>query len=82
MLDNLNLVKKPMCAIPIIQRAIYKLQEKPFQLTQLHCLLCEACLMSNNLKPAICLLDQDIYLLGMNEVSRINITFFTILNAF
>uniref|UniRef100_A0A2S2QND7 COP9 signalosome complex subunit 3 n=1 Tax=Sipha flava TaxID=143950 RepID=A0A2S2QND7_9HEMI len=64
MLTNLGEVEKPMSAIPIIRRAICKLQEKPYQLTQLHCLLCQACLMSNNLKPALSILDQEIYVLG------------------
>ncbi|XP_026823448.1 COP9 signalosome complex subunit 3 [Rhopalosiphum maidis] len=67
MLTNLGDMEKPMSAIPIIRRAICKLQEKPYQLTQLHCLLCQACLMSNNLKPALSLLDQDIYVLGTDE---------------
>lgn len=71
MLTNLGDVEKSMSAIPIIRRAICKLQEKPYQLTQLHCLLCQACLMSNNLKPALSLLDQDIYVLGTDEVSSI-----------
>lgn len=69
MLTNLGEIEKPMSAIPIIRRAICKLQEKPYQLTQIHCLLCQACLMSNNLKPALSLLDQDIYVLGNDEVS-------------
>lgn len=69
MLTNLGDVEKPMSAIPIIKRAICKLQEKPYQLTQLHCLLCQACLMSNNLKPALSVLDQDIYVLGIELVS-------------
>lgn len=71
MLNGLDSVGKPMFAIPIIKHAIYKMQEKPYQLTQLHCLLCQACLMSNNLKPAISLLDQDIYVLGTDEVSNV-----------
>lgn len=71
MVTNLNDVEKPMSAIPILKRAICKLQEKPYQLTQLHCLLCQACLLSNNLKPALNLLDQDIYILGTEEVSSI-----------
>lgn len=71
MLTNLGAIEKPMSAIPIIRRAICKLQEKPYQLTQLHCLLCQACIMSNNLKPALSLLDQDIYVLGTDEVSII-----------
>lgn len=66
-LNNLMTIGKPMAAIPIIRRAIHKLQEKPYQLTQLHCLLCQAYLLSNNLKPAISLLDQDIYVLGTDE---------------
>lgn len=74
MLTNLGDMEKPMSAIPIIRRAICKLQEKPYQLTQLHCLLCQACLMSNNLKPALSLLDQDIYVLGTDEVSNIIIS--------
>lgn len=69
MLTNLGEIEKPMSAIPIIRRAICKLQEKPYQLTQIHCLLCQACLMSNNLKPALSLLDQDIYMLGNDEVN-------------
>lgn len=68
MLKNLGEVGMPMSAIPILKHALCKLQEKPYQLTQLHGLLCQACLMSNNLKPAISLLDQDIYLLGTDEV--------------
>lgn len=71
MLTNLGEVEKPMSAIPIIRGAISKLQDKPYQLTQLHCLLCQACLMSNNLKPALSLLDQDIYVLGTDEVRSI-----------
>lgn len=71
MLNSLGGVGKPMFAIPILKQAICKLQEKPYQLTQLHCLLCQACIMSNNLKPAISLLDQDIYVLGTDEVSNI-----------
>jgi hypothetical protein len=71
MLTNLGEVEKPMSAIPIIRRAICKLQEKPYQLTQLHCLLCQACLMSNNLKPALSILDQEIYVLGTESVSLI-----------
>lgn len=69
MLTSLKDVGKIMSAIPIIRSAICKLQEKPYQLTQLHCILCQACLMSNNLKPAMVLLDQDIYVLGSDEVS-------------
>lgn len=69
MLNNLKEVNKTMSAIPIIRHAICKLQEKPYQLTQLHCVLCQACLMSNNLKPALSLLEQDIYVLGTDEVS-------------
>lgn len=71
MLKNLGEIEKPMFAIPIIKRAIFKLQDKPYQLTQLHGLLCQACLMSNNLKPALTLLDQDIYVLGTDEVISI-----------
>lgn len=74
MLTNLGAVGKPMFAIPIIKRAIFKLQDKPFELTQLHCLLCQACLMSNNLKPALSILEQDIYTFGAEEVS----SFFTL----
>jgi len=69
MLNNLKEVNKTMSAIPIIRHAIGKLQEKPYQLTQLHSVLCQACLMSNNLKPALSLLEQDIYVLGTDEVS-------------
>lgn len=85
MLTNLWAVEKQMSAIPIIRCAIEKLQEKPYQLTQLHCLFCYACLISNNLKPAINLLDKDIYVLGTNEVSSatiIIIIFYTVLHAF
>lgn len=71
MLTNLGEIKKPMFAIPIIRRAICKLQDKPYQLTQFHCLLCQVCLMANNLKPALSLLDQDIYVLGTDEVNSI-----------
>lgn len=69
MLKSLGSVGKPMFAIPILKRAIFKLQEKPYQLTILHYLLCQACLMSNNLKPAISLLEQDIYVMGTDDVS-------------
>ncbi|XP_050539567.1 COP9 signalosome complex subunit 3 [Daktulosphaira vitifoliae] len=67
MLTNLGDVKKPMSAIPIIKNAISKLQVQPYQLTEVHSLLCQACLMSNNLKPALSILDQDIYILGTEE---------------
>lgn len=67
MLKSLGSVGKPMFAIPILKNAIFKLQDKPHQLTQLHCLFCQACLMSNNLKPAINLLDQNIYVLGSDD---------------
>lgn len=69
MMTNLKDVDKPMYSIPIIRRAIDKLQEAPYQLTQLHCLLCQACLISNNLLPAVRLLNQDIYILGTDVVS-------------
>lgn len=71
MMTNLKDVEKPMYSIPIIRRAIDKMQEEPYQLTQLHCLLCQICLISNNLMPAVRLLDQDIYLLGTDDVSNI-----------
>lgn len=69
MMTNLKDVEKPMYSIPIIRRAIDKLQEVPYQLTQLHCLLCQACLFSNNFLPAVRLLNQDIYILGTDFVS-------------
>ncbi|XP_050432258.1 COP9 signalosome complex subunit 3-like [Adelges cooleyi] len=67
MLKNLGEINKPMSAIPIVKNAISKLQVHSYQLTEVHNLLCQACLMSNNLKPALSVLDQDIYVLGTEE---------------
>lgn len=68
-LNNLKKINKTMSAIPILKYAISKLQETPDQITQLHYVLCQACLMSNNLKPALSLLEQDVYVLDNSKVS-------------
>ncbi|XP_050434139.1 COP9 signalosome complex subunit 3-like isoform X2 [Adelges cooleyi] len=67
LLRNLHKVKKTMMMIPTIQRAIDKLQTKPHQLTHFHYLLCEACIMSYNLKASLKVLDQEVYFLNSDE---------------
>lgn len=71
LLRNLHKVKKTMMMIPTIQRAIDKLQTKPHQLTHFHYLLCEACIMSYNLKASLKVLDQEVYFLNSDEVSHL-----------
>ncbi|XP_041362938.1 COP9 signalosome complex subunit 3-like [Gigantopelta aegis] len=57
-----NLVdkKQPLRGISILTKAIQKIQLFPSQLTSIHSDLCQLCLLSKNLKPALQFLDSDI----------------------
>lgn len=57
-----NLVerKQPMRGISLLVTAINKIQLFPTQLTSIHADLCQLCLLSKNLKPALQFMDQDI----------------------
>jgi len=52
--------KTPMKGIELIRRAIVRIQQNEAQLTSVHADLCQLCLLSTCLKPAIQLLDVDI----------------------
>ncbi|XP_052265746.1 COP9 signalosome complex subunit 3-like [Dreissena polymorpha] len=57
-----NLVerKQPNRGIPILVMAINKIQLFPAQLTSIHADLCQLCLLSKNLKPALQFMNVDI----------------------
>ncbi|XP_025083044.1 COP9 signalosome complex subunit 3-like [Pomacea canaliculata] len=52
--------KQPARGLSILVRAIQKIQLHPAQLTSIHSDLCQLCLLSKNLKPALQFLDVDI----------------------
>ncbi|KAK3091308.1 hypothetical protein FSP39_018814, partial [Pinctada imbricata] len=64
---TLNLVEKKqsMRGIAILVKAINKIQLFPAQLTSIHADLCQLCLLSKNMKPALQFLDEDI-----NDISK------------
>ena len=59
---TLNLVerKQPLRGIRILTGAISKIQLYPGQLTSIHADICQLCLLSKNLKPALPFLDTDV----------------------
>lgn len=61
-----NLVerKQPSRGIGILVKAINKIQLFPAQLTSIHSDLCQLCLLSKNMKPALPFLDVDINDIG------------------
>lgn len=52
--------KTPMKGIPILAKAISKLQLYDSQLTSIHADICQLCLMAKCFKPALEILDIDI----------------------
>jgi COP9 signalosome complex subunit 3 len=52
--------KTPMKGIELIRKAISRIQHNEAQLTSVHADLCQLCLLSKCLKPAISLLDVDV----------------------
>ncbi|KAK7498299.1 hypothetical protein BaRGS_00010559 [Batillaria attramentaria] len=57
--------KQPTRGLAILTQAIQKIQLHPAQLTSIHSDLCQLCLLSKNMKPALRILDADI-----TEISR------------
>lgn len=52
--------KSPMKGIPLLVKAISKLQLYDTQLTSIHASLCQLCLLAKCFKPALEILDVDI----------------------
>ncbi|ESO89010.1 hypothetical protein LOTGIDRAFT_205728 [Lottia gigantea] len=58
--NNLIERKTPVRGIAILAKGIQKIQLFPTQLTSIHAYLCQLCLLSKNMKPALQFLDNDI----------------------
>lgn len=67
--DHLVEVKQPIRGIEILKKAIRKIQLFDSQLTSIHADLCQLCLLSKCLKPALDFLDTDVTGIG-SEVSE------------
>ncbi|XP_013185554.1 COP9 signalosome complex subunit 3 [Amyelois transitella] len=62
--DCLVEVKKPIRGIEILKKAIRKIQLFDSQLTSIHADLCQLCLLSKCMKPALEFLDTDVTAIG------------------
>ncbi|XP_011562449.2 COP9 signalosome complex subunit 3 [Plutella xylostella] len=62
--DHLVEVKQPLRGIEILKKAIRKIQLFDSQLTSIHADLCQMCLLSKCIKPAIEFLDTDVTGIG------------------
>ncbi|XP_026326445.1 COP9 signalosome complex subunit 3 [Hyposmocoma kahamanoa] len=62
--DHLVEVKQPIRGIEILKKAIRKIQLFDSQLTSIHADLCQLCLLSKCLKPALDFLDTDVTGIG------------------
>lgn len=62
--DHLVEAKRPMKGIEILKKAIRKIQLFDSQLTSIHADLCQLCLLSKCLKPALDFLDTDVTGIG------------------
>ncbi|XP_072941458.1 COP9 signalosome complex subunit 3 [Epargyreus clarus] len=62
--DHLVEIKQPIRGIEILKRAIRKIQLFDSQLTSIHADLCQLCLLSKCMKPALEFLDTDVTGIG------------------
>lgn len=62
--DHLVEIKQPIRGIEILKKAIRKIQLFDSQLTSIHADLCQLCLLSKCMKPALEFLDTDVTGIG------------------
>lgn len=62
--DHLVAIKQPLKGIEILKKAIRKIQLFDSQLTSIHADLCQLCLLSKCMKPALEFLDTDVTGIG------------------
>lgn len=67
--DHLVELKQPIRGIEVLKKAIRKIQLFDSQLTSIHADICQLCLLSKCLKPALEFLDTDVTSIG-TEVEK------------